>query len=211
VPGERPQPRYQSASEIRADLLRLKRDSDSGRTSAAFRAATCLPPGEAAGGRRGGILALLAATAYWYAHRPQKLTDKDNDCPSPISPNTTGDAMFDGTLRQGLAVQLAQVAFPQPCLRPAHPGTLRQMGQGPDARLDLGSRSGNLRVTSSSAVARRPRLEASVVNTYCGLRARNCRTGEVLGEEQAQVARKEDVLVSLSQLASKFRARAANR
>src|SRR4029077_14041048 len=40
-----------------------------------------------------------------------------------------------------------------------------------------------------------------------GLRARNCRTGEVLDEEQVQAARKEDVLNALSQIASKFRAR----
>jgi len=49
--------------------------------------------------------------------------------------------------------------------------------------------------------------QAWEASTYWDLRAKNCRTGDVLDEEQVQAARKEDVLNALSQIATKFRTR----
>ena len=60
--------------------------------------------------------------------------------------------------------------------------------------------------TSSAAV-----LEGSIASLgsqyVLGLRAKNCRTGDVLDEQQVQAARKEDVLNALSQVAITFRTR----
>jgi serine/threonine protein kinase len=98
--------RYQHASDIRTDLQRLKRASDSGRVAAA----TSVPkrwkvivPAAAA------VLAIVAG-GYLYFHRKPKLTDQDTIVLADFS-NTTGDAVFDGTLRQGLAIQLEQSTF----------------------------------------------------------------------------------------------------
>ena len=104
--------RYQHASEIRADLKRLKRDTDSGRTpavatrqttTAAVKRWKIVVPALAA------VLALTAA-GYFYFRRRTKLTDKDTIVLADFT-NTTGDPVFDGTLRQGLAVQLEQSPF----------------------------------------------------------------------------------------------------
>jgi serine/threonine protein kinase len=101
--------RYQHASEIRADLQRLKRDSDSVTASARTAAGTA---------RRSWMAAVVAAVAavalsvfgYFYQHRAPMLTDKDTIVLADFT-NTTGDPVFDGTLRQGLAVQLEQSPF----------------------------------------------------------------------------------------------------
>ena len=99
--------RYQHASEIRADLQRLKRDSDSGRVTASAK------PGVKRW--RVAVLAAVAglalfAAGYFYFHRTPKLTDKDTIVLADFT-NTTGDPVFDGTLRQGLAIQLEQSPF----------------------------------------------------------------------------------------------------
>src|SRR5262249_3363413 len=102
--------RYQHASEIRADLQRLKRDTESARGSATRHAPIARPklwnPVVAA---TAAILALLAA-GYFFFHRRPKLTDKDTIVLADFV-NKTGDPVFDGTLRQGLAVQLEQSPF----------------------------------------------------------------------------------------------------
>ena len=80
------------------------------------------------------------------------------------------------------------------------------MGQPADARLTPELAREICERTASAAV-----LEGSIARLgsqyVLGLRAKNCRTGEVLDEEQVQAARKEDVLNALSQIASKFRTR----
>src|SRR5262245_22324732 len=102
--------RYQHASEMRADLQRLKRDSDSGSAQ-----------GPTSGVRRGdgrrwkavaAAAAVLAVAAGGYVsfHRPRALTDKDTIVLADFV-NRTGDPLFDETLRQGLAVQLEQSPF----------------------------------------------------------------------------------------------------
>src|ERR1039458_2498792 len=92
-----PERRYQHASEIRTDLQRLNQDS--GRPAIARR-------WKAIGLASAAVLALLAA-GYFYLHRTPRLTDKDTIVLADFI-NTTGDPVFDGTLRQGLAVQLEQ-------------------------------------------------------------------------------------------------------
>jgi eukaryotic-like serine/threonine-protein kinase len=120
--------------------------------------------------------------------------------------NTTGDPVFDRTLRQGLAVQLAQSPFLNLISEDRIRQTLRLMGQQPDARLTSEFAWEICERTASTAV-----LEGSIASLgsqyILSLRATNCRTGDILDDEQAQVARKEDVLNALGQIANKFRTR----
>jgi len=106
--------RYQSAADIRTDLQRLKRDTESARQPAMTSA------GDELGGKsRLGWKVLVPATlvlmalsvgGYFYFHRTPKLSDKDTIVLADFT-NTTGDTVFDGTLRQGLSVQLEQSPF----------------------------------------------------------------------------------------------------
>src|SRR5271157_357359 len=199
--------RYQHASEIRTDLQRLKRDTDSGRvTTSAKRGATTdiakrwkvIIPAAAS------VLAFFVA-GYFYFHRTPKLTDKDTIVLADFT-NTTGDPVFEGTLRQGLAVQLEQSPFLSLVTEEHIQKALRLMGQAADARLTPQLAREVCERTASAAV-----LEGSVASLgsqyVLGLRAKNWRTGDVLDEEQVQAARKEDVLNALSQIAIKFRTR----
>ncbi|HEY2014972.1 MAG TPA: serine/threonine-protein kinase, partial [Bryobacteraceae bacterium] len=191
--------RYQHASEIRTDLQRLKRDS--GRTTGpkpiARRWTINLP-----------IAALVVAAviaSYFYFHRPPKLTDKDTLLLADFT-NTTGDPVFDGTLRQGLAVQLEQSPFLSLISEDRIQRTLRLMDRPADAPLtpelarDICERTAGAAVLKGSI--------AQIGTAYVlGLSAKSCRTGDILDEEQVQAARKEDVLTALSQIASRFRTR----
>src|SRR5580658_8679255 len=99
--------RYQSAAEIRTDLQRVKRDSESMKLSVVARPPRRFP------WLAGAALLLLAAagTSYFFLHRhAPKLTDKDTIVLADFT-NTTGDPVFDGTLRQGLSAQLEQSPF----------------------------------------------------------------------------------------------------
>jgi tetratricopeptide (TPR) repeat protein/predicted Ser/Thr protein kinase len=197
-----PELRYQHASEICDELQRLKRDSDSGRGAVSARP----------GAKRWSLISLAAAAAlafaaagYFYFHRTPKLTNKDTIVLADFT-NTTSDPVFDGTLRQGLAIQLEQSPFLRLVSEQRIHQTLRLMSQPADARLTPELAKEICERTASAAV-----LDGSIARLgsqyVLGLRAKNCRTGDVLDEEQAQAAKKEDVLNSLSQIASKFRTR----
>jgi len=153
------------------------------------------------------IVAVLAlsAGAYFYFRRTPKLTDKDTIVVADFS-NTTGDSVFDGTLRQGLAVQLEQSPFLSLISEERTQQILRLMGRPADARLTPEIAREICERTASAAV-----LDGSIASLgsqyVLGLRAEDCRTGDVLAEEQVQAARKEDVLNALGQMASKFRTR----
>ena len=153
------------------------------------------------------IVAVLALSVggYFYLHRTPKLTDKDTIVLADFT-NTTGDSVFDGTLRQGLAVQLEQSPFLSLISEERIQQVLRLMGKPADARLTPEIAREICERTASAAV-----LDGSIASLgsqyVLGLRAEDCRTGDVLAEEQVQAARKEDVLNALSQIASKFRSR----
>ena len=199
--------RYQHASEIRTDLQRMRRDTDSARLTAGSKARV-----ESGTGKRWQVIvpAAVAALAlsvvgYLYLHRAAKLTDKDTIILADFT-NTTGDPVFDGTLRQGMAVQLEQSPFLSLISEQRILQTLRLMGQAADARLTPEIAREVCERTASAAV-----LDGSIASLgsqyVLGLRAKNCRTGDVFDEEQVQAARKEDVLNALTQIASKFRTR----
>ncbi len=195
--------RYQHAAEIRTDLQRLKRDTSTGVSTQHARVRgprrwNLIVPAAVA------VLALFVA-GYFYFHRAPKLTDKDTIVLADFI-NKTGDPVFDGTLRQGLAVQLEQSPFLSLVSDEKIQKLLSLMGQPADAPLTPQVAKEICERNASAAV-----LDGSIApfgsQYVLGLRARNCRTGDILDEEQVQAARKEDVLSALSQIASKFRTR----
>jgi serine/threonine protein kinase/tetratricopeptide (TPR) repeat protein len=199
--------RYQHASEIRADLRRLGHDTDSAQLPATAAGISALR-------KKRGITVVLAVAAvailsvggYLYLHHsPPKLTNKDTIVLADFA-NTTGDPVFDGTLRQGLAVQLEQSPFLSLISEERMQAVLRLMGQPSDARLTPAIARDVCERTGSAAV-----LDATISGLgsqyVVGLRAKDCHTGNVLVEEQVQAARKEDVLNALGEIASKFRSR----
>ena len=199
--------RYQHASEIRADLRRLERDRDSARL---VPSATIEAPRVLARRRLwlsfGTAVVLAAAVAgAMYSRRPARLTDKDTIVLAEFT-NSTGDPVFDETLRQGLAAQLQQSPFLSLISDDRIRRTLPLMNQQADARLtpDVARvvcvRTGGAAVLQGSIAA----LGSQYV---LGLRATNCATGDILANEQAQASRKEDILSTLSQMATRFRTR----
>jgi len=204
---KKPDGRYQHASDIRTDLQRLKRDTDSVRVTVSAKAGAAIGIGLR---RRifvpaAAIVLALSVGGYFYFHRAPKLTDKDTIVLADFT-NTTGDPVFDGTLRQGMAVQLEESPFLSLISEERIQQVLRMMGQPAEARLTPETAREICERTASAAV-----LDGSIASLgsqyVLGLRARACRTGDVLAEEQVQAARKEDVLNALGQIASKFRTR----
>jgi serine/threonine protein kinase/Flp pilus assembly protein TadD len=200
--------RYQNAADIRTDLQRLRRDSDSGR---AAEAGLKVQPKSrrlqwlAAGGAAIFILALVAGGWLFFSRKVHALTDKDTIVLADFE-NKTADPVFDDTLRQGLSVELQQSPFLSLIPDQQVQRTLALMGQPKDARLTSELAQQVCERTGSAAV-----LEGSIASLgseyILGLRARNCNTGSVLDQEQIQAARREDVPNSLSQIARKFRTR----
>jgi eukaryotic-like serine/threonine-protein kinase len=200
--------RYQHASDIRTDLRRIKRDSDSGKTVTSEAVASRRPAGKLWElSVLAAVLVASIAAAYVYFSQPAAgLTDRDTIVLADFE-NTTGDGMFDGTLRQGLAVQLQQSPFLSMVSDERIQHTLRLMGQASDVRLTAALAREVCERTASAAV-----LDGSIARLgsrfVLSLRAENCRTGDVLDRQQTQVASSEQVLDALSELASKFRIRA---
>ncbi|HKW24206.1 MAG TPA: protein kinase [Terriglobales bacterium] len=199
--------RYQHASEIRTDLQRLRRDSES----------ATLPASAATGGAaRAGIrwqflaplmLAVvgLAVGGYLYLHRTPKLTDKDTIVLADFA-NTTGDPVFEGTLRQGLSVQLEQSPFLSIVSDQQVQQTLQMMGRMPDAALtpevarELCQRTGSAAVLDGSI--------AKIGTPYLlTVKAVNCTSGESLASMEAQASDKSHVLDALGKAATEMRNR----
>ena len=140
-----------------------------------------------------------------YFHRAPKLTDKDMVVLADFT-NTTGDAVFDGALRQGLAVQLEQSPFLNVVSEAQMQQTLKLMGQPGDAKLTSDVARELCQRTQSAAV-----LDGSIASLgskyVLGIQAMNCHTGDVLAEEQTTADSKEQALKALDGAATKLRAK----
>src|ERR1039457_143847 len=204
--------RYQHASEMRADLQRLKRDSESGRTPAASSGMVAVP--EAPAARLGTLwkitasvllVALLVAGAFYLRSRQatQRLTEKDTIVLSDFD-NKTGDPIFDDTLKTALSVSLWQSPFRNVLSDSQVAKTLQQMTRPastkltPEVARELCLRAGSKAYLAGSI--------GSLGSEYVlGLKAVNCQSGDTLAQEQVTAAVKEKVLDALGEAASKLR------
>jgi len=203
--------RYQSASEVRADLKRLKRDTDSGLLSAASSSATLRVPRERKPGRTWNLIVMaivviavigLAMTVFLRRTRAV-MTDRDAILVTDFV-NTTADPVFDGTLKKALAVDLGQSpylnVFPDQKVRQ----TLQFMGRAPDERI-----TGEVGREICQRAGIKAMLNGSIANLgsqyVITLDAVNAGTGESLAREEVQSSSKEGVLNSLHQAGSSLR------
>jgi serine/threonine protein kinase/Flp pilus assembly protein TadD len=201
--------RYQSAAEIRADVQRLRRDTESARVP------TSASPVNAMVDQRriswsvvipaALVVVTVTLSIYFYLHRTPKLTDKDTIVLADFT-NTTGDAVFDGTLRQGLSAQLQQSPFMNLLSDERIAQTLALMTQSKDAPLTYQLASEICQRTSSAAT-----IQGSITNLgsqyVLGLKAVNCRNGDPLADVQVTANGKEQVLKALGDAATQLRQR----
>ncbi|HEY1423801.1 MAG TPA: protein kinase [Candidatus Acidoferrum sp.] len=249
--------RYQHASDIRTDLQRLKRDTESrpgmrsssgavpalqesgahaavsatavgsgseqaaaasqssGRVTAADISAARTPSGVADAAKpqskkmlamvSGAVVvaALIAGGIYLRANRAKPLTDKDTIVLADFA-NSTGDPVFDDTLKQALTVALNQSPFLNVLAENKVAETLKLMARPvnsqlpPEVARELCQRAGSKAYIAGSI--------AGLGNQYVlGLKAVNCQNGDVLAQDQVTAASKEKVLDSVGEAAAKLR------
>ncbi len=152
---------------------------------------------------------IIALLGYLHSRRTPpgttRLSNKDTIVLADFT-NRTGDPIFDGTLRRGLAIELEQSPFLSLISESRVQQTLRLMRRSTQARLDLDLAREVCQRTGSALV-----VDGSISDIgsqyVLGLRASNCSSGVPVQNEQIQLARKEDVLGALSQMAHRFRSR----
>jgi serine/threonine protein kinase/Flp pilus assembly protein TadD len=242
--------RYQHAADIRADLQRLKRDTDTGRAVAASSGpVAALPDSEpqpvaqarsssssVAAARESSatrapasataaaapalaqiapkswktmaaiaalVVAVIAGGLYFREKKASALTEKDTVLLTDFV-NTTGDPVFDGTLKQALAVQLEQSPYLNLLPESRVHEALKFMGRPPGDRItaDVGKeiclREGTKAMLTGSI--------ANLGSTYViTLTAVDAQTGDTLAREQAEASSKEQVLKALDKSASALR------
>jgi len=241
--------RYQSASDMRAELQRLKRDSESGRTSAVRLGSTDsassraaldnahldnaplanslvengtgskasdvtlnLPSATVPKKKRWPVLiatafaliaALVVAALYYRSRHNRQLTDKDTVVVADFD-NKTGDAVFDDTLKTALTVALNQSPFLSVLSDNKVASTLKLMTLAANTKLtpevarELCMRAGSKAYIAGSI--------ANLGNEYVlALKAVNCRSDEMLAQEQVTANGKEKVLNAMGSAAAKLR------
>jgi serine/threonine protein kinase/Tfp pilus assembly protein PilF len=205
--------RYQHASDMRTDLQRLKRDSESGSRSATANSGTLsmaeAPVARVAKFRKIAALVLtvaflIASGLYYRSRQTKSLTDKDTIVIADFS-NSTGDPVFDDTLKTALNVSLRQSPFLNVLSDSEVTKTLQQMTRpantkltAPDMARELCQRAG-CKAYLAGAIG-------SLGSEYVlGLKAVNCKNGDTLAQEQVTAASKEKVLDALGETASKLR------
>jgi serine/threonine protein kinase/tetratricopeptide (TPR) repeat protein len=235
--------RYQHASEMRSDLQRLKRDTETGRVPKATSVpqesrsqtaatqpvpssgsvpAVAVSPSAALAPKLPEVplakqrnfwrilvpavvlvVALIASVLYYRSRQSQRLSEKDTIVLADFT-NTTGDPVFDGTLRQGLSSQLEQSPFLNLLSDEQVAQTLALMAQPKDARITRELAREVCQRTASAAT-----IEGSISSLgsqyVVGLKAVNCHSGDLLAQEQVTANGKEQVLKALGEAATKIR------
>jgi serine/threonine protein kinase/Flp pilus assembly protein TadD len=157
------------------------------------------------------VAALIAGGLYWRSHSASSeakgtpLTEKDTVVLSDFE-NSTGDPVFDGALKQALAVQLGQSPFINILSDRKVEETLRLMGRQPSTRINQEVARELCVRTGSKAI-----VLGSISNLggqyVIGVDAVGCGTGDTLAKEQEEAATKQDVLKTLDRAAASLRAR----
>lgn len=152
------------------------------------------------------LLPVAGGAALWLHSHHRPILDAKKAVVLSDFENSTGDAVFDGTLREGLSVQLEQSPVLSLVSEPRIRNTLRMMSRNPETRLTPVLAREICQRTDSAAM-----LDGSIASLgsqyVITLHAMNCNTGEVLYTEQVQAVRKEDVLHALSTVASNLGSR----
>jgi serine/threonine protein kinase/Flp pilus assembly protein TadD len=238
--------RYQHASEMRSELLRLKRDSETGRAavassgrvpiaqesgaqatplSPASGSSPALAPSQSSSAVKAAevsvksrklwkalvpaaavLLAVASAGAFYFRSRQaaHRLTEKDTIVLADFA-NTTGDPVFDGTLKQALATSLEQSPFLNILSDEKVNATTRLMGRSPGQPVTHEVAREICQRTQSKAFL--AGSIASLGSHYAiGLKAENCQTGDSLGSAEAEADSREKVLQALGQAATTLRA-----
>jgi tetratricopeptide (TPR) repeat protein/predicted Ser/Thr protein kinase len=240
--------RYQSARDMRVELQRLKRDTETGRVGVASSGAVPVAQesGSQAAAQQTGpasgsapavapspsssalkvvevpvagrklwkivipaavlVLVALVAGGLYYRSRPATpLTEKDTIVLADFD-NTTGDVVFDGALKQALAVQLGQSPFLNILSDRKVGETLRLMGRQASDRITQDVAKELCVRTGSKAF-----LSGSISNLggqyVIGVDAIGCSSGDTLAKEQEEAATKQDVLKALAKAAASLRGR----
>jgi serine/threonine protein kinase/Tfp pilus assembly protein PilF len=205
--------RYQHASELRTELQRLKRDTESGKITTDRVTASSggdSRPQLSSRAKLGSYVAAITLVAllvtgalYYRSHLQKPLTEKDTIVLADFS-NTTGDAVFDDTLKTALNVSLRQSPFLNVLSDSEVAKTLQEMTRPKGTRLtpeisrEICQRTGSKAYVAGSI--------SSLGSQYVlGLKAVNCQNGDALAQEQVTAASKEKVLDSLGAAASKLR------
>ena len=147
-----------------------------------------------------GVLAIVSSRLL---PRGAVLSDRDTIVLADFA-NSTGDPVFDGTLKVALSVALEQSPFLKVYPDNAMRDTLRLMQQAPGAPITR---------ALARDIARREQLKALVVGTIAslgtnyviGLEAVDAETGDVMAREQVEIPTKEEVLTALGAATSSFR------
>ena len=220
--------RYQHASEMRSDLQRLKRDTETGRAIAASSGtvAVTLESGHGSAASSGTVAVakapaarvakvwkiavpvlpvalLVAGGLYYLSNQSKRLTERDTIVLSDFA-NSTGDAIFDDTLKTALNVSLRQSPFLDVLSDSKVTKTLQQMTRPastkltPEVARELCQRAGSKAYLAGS-------IDSLGSEYVLGLKVVNCQSGDTLAEEQVTAASKEKVLDVLGEAASKLR------
>ena len=239
--------RYQHAADMRTDLQRLKRDTDTGRIAAASSDAvavaqqsgsqatvpqappvsssvvsvaaaptssTAIPAVTSSVGIKkyrmifvsAGVLiaaALIAGGLYWHTHRNKPLTERDSIVLADFA-NSTGDAVFDDTLKQALAIQLEQSPFLNVLSGEKVNATLKLMNQNIHDRMTQDvAREVCVRTNSKAMLA--GSIGAVGSHYLIGLKAVNCQNGDTLASAEAEATGRDDVLRALGTAGNELR------
>src|SRR6516164_442557 len=238
--------RYQHASEICADLKRIKRDTSETQnftvTGTGERSAAKTPrPGIKTPSRKSverprpislspppveveeepppsrwnrkvlagiGAAVLLVAGAlgawlYKQSAKPVKLGEKDTIVIADFV-NTTGDPVFDGTLKQALAIQLEQSPFLNVLGERRVSSTLKMMNRPADERLTHDV-AGEVCVRADGKALLEGSISKIGTHYMIGVKAVNCQTGDTIASAQAEAAERNSVLKQLGNVGDELR------
>ena len=205
-----PAQRYRDAGELRVALETVQLGSD---RSVTWREESRGAVRPAPRWRRPLLIAAVtvvalagAAGVMWFnAKRTLALTDRDTLLVADFI-NTTGDSVFDRTLKQALSIHLGQSPFLSVVSREEERATLRLMTKSPDDRL-----TGPVAREACQRIGAKAMIEGTIApvgsHYVIGLDALNCQSGATIGSEQAEAASREQVLTVLGAAASRLRSK----
>jgi serine/threonine protein kinase/tetratricopeptide (TPR) repeat protein len=211
--------RYQHASEMRNDLQQLRGATQTSTTTSADPEGIATLSTEKAVARKNQlkralsvgliVLAVLGAINFALSHRRASQASRLNERDAVVLAdfaNSTGESVFDNTLKQALSVSLRQSPFLNILSDSRVASTLTMMTRPPNTQLtnevtrEICQRSHSQAYIGGS-------ISALGKEYVLGLRAASCETGDVLAEEQTTADRKEEVLSALGKVAAKLRER----